>query len=191
MIALFDPRGIPTSDYKQRYPELGRIDEYRPLSSNELVFVWWFANPTSPLMKKPLSEEERAMEALHRSGLHKHLSEDKQHKYLAIRFPETVHAAVQRTLKFNLDIRQQANDLLIGIFENYKELRDKNKFKDNEGNLDYGAYVTSSSKAAAALPGLVKQIEEGYGITYTDGEDEVDNASSLLRTYVDNTRSSQ
>ena len=56
MIALFDPRGIPTSDYKQRYPELGRIDEYRPLSSNELVFVWWFANPTSPLMKKPLSE---------------------------------------------------------------------------------------------------------------------------------------
>lgn len=56
------------------------------------------------------------------------------------------------TLKFNLDIRQQANGLLIGIFENYKELKDKSKFKDNEGNLDYGAYVTSSSKAAAALP---------------------------------------
>lgn len=193
MIALFDPRGIPTGDYKQRYPELGRIDEYRSLSSIQLVFVWWFANPTSPLLQKPISEEERSEEALKRCGLYNALSKEDRIRYISLRFPEAVNTAIQHTLKLRPDIRQEANELLENVFKNYKDLSNINKFKDAEGGVDYSAYITTATKASANLPGLIKQIEEGYGITTVsaDMEDESEAANHMLRNYADTKRTGQ
>jgi len=47
VIIVFSPEGISVDEYRKKYPELETIQEFKPLKSRELVFVWYFSNPTS------------------------------------------------------------------------------------------------------------------------------------------------
>jgi hypothetical protein len=67
-ITLFDPTGIKPDDYRHKYPELDRASEFAELPARALIFVWFYANPTSPLVLDIQDEYERVKEALKKSG---------------------------------------------------------------------------------------------------------------------------
>ena len=48
-IRLFDPTGLRPVDYKATYPEMKRIKEFESIPGTQLIFIWYFANATSPL----------------------------------------------------------------------------------------------------------------------------------------------
>ena len=67
-ITIFDPRGIKPDDYRHRFPELERETSFDGLSSRQLIFTWWYANQSSPLVLEEHDNYERVKEALTRSG---------------------------------------------------------------------------------------------------------------------------
>lgn len=190
-LTLFDPRGINPTDYKAKYPELQQIREYKDLSYTHLIFVWWYANPTSPLVIREVDPEVRVRVAVDRSGLDKKISKADLTKYLSLNFPEDITEAFNRSHKLMLSTRVQARELMMAIFDNYSQIKDIQNFtetdKDGNGLVDYTKYITTSTKIADVMPLLIQRIEEGFGVVDEDGiiGADADSADDLLRVYLE------
>jgi len=188
-LTLFDPRGLDPTAYKDKYPELGDIAEYRELTYIQLIFIWWYANPSCPLVERDVPPEQRVLIALERSGMGRKLSGKELAKYKSLQFPDAINDAVVRTHKFMVGLRVSARDMFISIFENYKKIQDVDNFT-HDNVVDYAEYLKISTQAVNALPTLVKRIEEGMGIVDTDGivGADADSADEYLTIYTDQKR---
>jgi hypothetical protein len=198
-LTLFDPRGIDPTNYKASYPELDRIKEYQELSYAHLIFVWWYANPTSPLVIRNIHTDVRVKVAIDRSGVDKKVSKSELSKYLSLNFPENVTDAINRSHKFIVGNRVLARETMMAIFDNYQTIKDITNFTetktDKEGNvvsseIDYAKYLTVSTKISEAMPDLIRKIEEGFGIVDEDGiiGADADSADDLLGVYLEQKR---
>lgn len=168
MITIFDPRGIDPAKYKKTYPELGKIEEFRPLNGKEMQFIWFFANKTSPFITTNVPPEARVELALKRSGMLEDLPEKVLSNYQDLIFPEHLNVAIKKMAEFNPEVRNSANAILIEMFKNMNEMKDLKNFKDKEGNYDMTAYANAVKNTSITLSSLVRQIEEGFGVKDVD-----------------------
>lgn len=183
-IRIFDPTGIKAEDYRFKYPELDRTPEFSELSPRALIFVWWYANPTSDLVLNIHDPYERAEEALKKAQFNP--SKAEKDKILKLQFDSNMAVAVKRMEAFDPGARFKSYMMVRNIFVHYNDIIQRGpeayqiveikKGKDGEetGNVtytDYKRYVDVSAKIAEELPGLLKKIEEGFGVLNLAGDE--------------------
>lgn len=184
MHRLFDPEGIRPEDYKGSYPELSKIAEFSRLNTRQILFVWWYSNPTSPLVLTVTDNRMRVEQALEKSGYNPGSA---RKGYLDLKFPENISFAIERMLKFDVPNRVKAYNMINKIFVQFESIVDnKDQFADEKQEVDEDGtvtitkefdakkYVDTAAKVAESLPKLINMIEEGFGIKETSKDDEED-----------------
>ena len=175
---LFGPTN--EKDLKRQHPELLNVEEFKKLSVGELLFVWWYSNPTSPLVRNDnLSEKHRSAEAYLKAFKS---SPDEQRKidYASLNFPDRVKMAIDRMMKYAPGVRIRSKLMIEEILTNFEKMVKVNMDEfvtiDDDGNkvinwTGRNSYINSASKISETLPQLIKQVEEGFGVTESKGSE--------------------
>lgn len=171
-------------DLRRQYPELLSIEEFKKLSVSELLFVWWYANPTSPLVRdENIADKFRAVEAF-KKAFKKNLDEQRKTDYYSLNFPDKVKLAVDRMMNYSPTARIKSKMIIEEIFDNYQkmvkvdmsefvtvEIGDDGKESKTINWAGRNSYINSTAKISETLPQLIRQLEEGFGITESKGEE--------------------
>lgn len=169
-LSMFYPK--TRKGLKDDYPELSKIEAFKTLNKNDLLFVWYYACKASPFYR----EEELSIRAK-KSVIESYgeiAGEKMCRAYSAGNFPEKIRIAIPEMGKFQIGPRIKAKLMVEKIMNNYSELIDINvetEFKDKEGEEDWTkkkAYIDSCAKISAALPTLIIQSEGSFGVTEKD-----------------------
>jgi hypothetical protein len=171
-LKLFEPKGI---DLRLDYPELSDIPEFMDLESpSDLLFVWWYANRTSPIIK--LERQQRWLEAAKKAyGVHG-IERGEVKKMMEGKVPEKIKMAIEVMTKFNPHIRlrakfadQAAYDEIIEMI-NISELDKATIMADADLMTKRTNFLFSAN---SKLPDMVARIERGYSVTLKNkkGED--------------------
>lgn len=181
-VRIFDPTGIKPEDYRHRYPELERTDEFSRLSPKQLIFVWWYANATSDLVLYVNDEYDRVKEALIKSGYTP--SKTEREAMLDLRFNSDIAVAIKKMSNYDPGARFKAFLMIKKIYDQYQSIIDmgisafevemttgKGDDKVTTKETDYKKYVDVTSKIAEAMPGLLAKMEEGFAIVTISGDE--------------------
>ena len=181
-IRIFDPAGIKPEDYRHRYPELDRTPEFEGLVPRALIFIWWFANPTSDLVLYMPDDYERVLEALKRSGFNPGKVE--RERILDLRFDSAMAVAIKKMASYDPGARFKAFMMVKKIYDQYQTIIDmgptafttktstgKGDDKVETEEVDYKRYVDVSAKIAEEMPGLLHKLEEGFAIVNVEGDE--------------------
>ena len=170
MRKIFDPYKVRPADYRSRYPELKRIKEFEPLTAVQLITIWWYANPTSELVTSMEDDKTRIEESLKRAGYmpDRTLKAD----LLKVNFDEKWAEAIHRMAIVEPGIREKARSMIEKLIMNYEDMCDPDQYKDKDNIPDIKKFVDATTKIAQELPGLITKMEEGFGVTNRDEDDE-------------------
>lgn len=177
-IRIFDPQGVKPEDYRNRYPELTRTAEFDNIPPKGLIFIWFYANQTSPLVLYTSDDYERAEEALKRSGFNPGKVE--RDRILKLQWDSAFAEAIKKMNSFDPGARYKAYCMIKNIFDHYEKLiaQGPGAFQTTEGEddkvityTDHKRYVDVSAKIADELPGLLTKLEEGFAIVTVTGEE--------------------
>ncbi len=166
-IILFGPQ--KGKQLKSLYPELAENPKFKNLNNEDLTFVWYFANQSSPI-KGDLPDSIRAKVAVAEAEMK---DADKKKKFIELEFNETMKAAIEEMKKYSPKTRALAMRILQTGFNNmYKMINvqvDDFKYKDDKGleKMDWTArsqYINSVKNTSEMLPGMLAQMETGFGI---------------------------
>ena len=157
-IKLFVPT---TKDLRQEYSELLSVPEFTQLTQKEMNFVWGFANKTSTFSAIK-NEKDRVLKCLH--YIADEISGKQVEDYSNLNFPLHISTAIERMSRFDPYLRTQAKNLTEVIFENIKKVvnQDPAEIKDMD---DKKKYIALSLDVLKSMPELIRQLENGYGIT--------------------------
>lgn len=165
---VFDPRLIGERSYKEFYPELKRIPEFKPLTNRMLKVVWFYCNSTSPFVKQGLSNYERINKAVESSDPNgDKISKAEKHRLISMEFTDEFVQACNRMTNMNYSARNEANSMLGNFMTNFSEiskLKPKD-FVDSKGVVDYEKYARTAGTIMGNLTNLIKMAEEGFGVT--------------------------
>lgn len=166
-ILLFGPKN--GKNLKKSYPELATQKEFKDLSNEDLLFAWYVGNPSSPI--------DPNLDIMFRnsSAAAVVFTKDSSRKanYAKGEYPDEVKIAIEKMSKYSPDARLVSKRMVQAMFQNFQKMVnvDPREFisTDKEGTVtpDWTAkkqYIDSCTKISEALPGLIKQIEEGFGI---------------------------
>jgi hypothetical protein len=183
MSNLFTPVG--KKDLRKLYPELSRIEEFKPLSPVEMLFVWYFASPSSPYRdpENKITDRERIEESV-ADSFGDNMDEEMMIKYRNNAFPEKIKLAIDRMKAFDMSVRDQAKRMVATILGNFSKMVevDEKSFEHNETSdkgktitvVDWqskNSYVSLCAKISDQLPLLIKQVEEGFGVVDEKGKE--------------------
>jgi len=193
-IRIFDPTSIKPEDYRHRYPELERTAEFAELHAKALIFVWWYANQTSPLVIYTHDDYERVSEALKRSGYNP--SKTEKDRLLSLQFDSQMATAIQKMASFDPGARFFAYKMIKNIYDHYQKIIDMGPeafevtTRQGKGDdaietkeTDYKRYVDVSAKISDELPGLLTKLEEGFAIVNIEGDEIVEDEASAMRDW--------
>jgi hypothetical protein len=193
-ITTFDPRGIKPDDYRHRFPELERTKEFDNLSSRQLIFIWWYANQSSPLVLEEHDNYERVKEAMTRSGFNPGKTE--KERILSLQFDSATAVAIQKMASFDPGARFKSYLMVKKIFDEYQRILDRGPeaFQESttkgEGDkavttteIDYKKYVDISAKITGELSALLAKLEEGFAVVNVSGEEVKEDESTALRDW--------
>jgi hypothetical protein len=193
-IRIFDPSGIKAEDYRHRYPALEREPCFDNLSAKALIFVWHYANQSSPLVLYTHDDYERVQEALKRSGFNP--SKTERERILSLQWDSQMAIAIRKMSEFDPGARFYAYRMIKKIYDQYQEIIDLGPkafiSKETTGKgedavtieqVDYKRYVDVSAKIADELPGLLTKLEEGFAIVNISGEEIKEDESTALRDW--------
>lgn len=182
---IFDPRVVEPENYFVRYPELKRMPELENLTSREAIFIWWYANPTSPLYEIR-DRSERVKKALEKSEYTP--SKNQVDRILELRFSDQMAQAIDRVSQLVPSVRLDAWRMANSIFSQYKKIieRGTDDYTEDEviddpekgqviyRTVDHKKYVEAVASVFKEMPTMLKTIEEGFGVVVTNTDDEED-----------------
>ena len=156
-------------DMKIEYPELAKEPAFDKLNTNELMFVWYYANRTSSYFTVKTGEIPKVKACIRKaySGVGNRLKEPEYRKYLEGNFPEKIKDAIVVMNEYNPSARVRARIAIENIFNNLVESLelDDGMRKAMESDIDEKKkYIDLSMKVSDSLPKVIEQLEEGYGI---------------------------
>lgn len=176
---LYGPRD--NEDLRKTYPELSDHAEFKKISKEELLFVWYISNKSSPIDPLWLESTKYATAA---SIAFKN-NPKKREDFANQQISEDVKVAMKKMATFNPKARAIAKRMIQSVFLNLQKIAnvDINNFvteeegKDGEKvkKIDWTArkqYVDMSQKISEMAPQLVKQMEEGFGIEIKKKDEE-------------------
>lgn len=167
-IILFGPKD--GKSLRKLYPEIAATKEFKELSGENLLFAWHIGNPSSPI---EFSIPETTRYTLAASICFPNDKIKRKQFSEMSNIPEDVKIAIDKMTKFSPDARLVSKRMVQTMFSNFQKMVnvDEKEFyvenKDGVIQPDWTAkkqYIDSCTKIAEALPGLIKQIEEGFGI---------------------------
>lgn len=174
-IILFGPR--TGKSLKKLYPELSEEKEFKAISDKDLLFAWYVGSKSSPI------DENLTQTIRYSTAAAIVFKEDleKRKMYSSFEIHDSVKEAIKKMETYSPEARWLAKRGVQTIMKNYLKLIEvdvENDFKyyDKDGHeqIDYTArnqYVNSTKTITEAFPVLIKQIEEGFGITEKKGEE--------------------
>jgi hypothetical protein len=169
-MVLFPPSG--RKDLRSIHPEMESIQAFKNISSEDLLFSWYYACASSPL--RHLDKMERIADSCKKAYPKK--SETKIEE-LTAGFPESIREAVRQWEMF--DIGSRARSQLLAehsIRMITKILQEEPKESlDTDGVRDYSKvkdWMAAQKVGHETLGSLVRQIENGgYGLKESSDED--------------------
>ena len=157
------------------YPELGQIDEFK-IRKHELLFVWYYACKVSPMFSHSShrSKREKIEACLKVSGYVP--SHDIKSKILEGNFPTRIAGAISRMEDFEPSVRIMAK---LDSMDKYLTLQKLTSldldeegnhatFKNKDEEINFTAkkqYMEMIIKFEEKKPGIISQIENGFGVT--------------------------
>lgn len=171
-ILLFGPKS--EKSLKKLHPELAREKEFKDLHPDDLLFSWYVGNPSSPI--DPDWDDYTRFSSAAQACFTKPDQKDKKKLYAAGKFNEEVKIAIEKMKKYSPDARMLSKRMVQAMFHNFQKMVDvdskefKTTDKDGKEGTDWTAkkqYIDSCTKISEALPGIIRQIEEGFGIEET------------------------
>lgn len=166
-IILFGPK--EGKSLKRLYPEIAEEPVFKGLPDEDILFVWYYKNPSSPIDPE-LADNLRAQAAAARAFPS---NPDKRKKFSALSFDDKIKLANERMSKYKPEARAMANRIVQNNFNNLLKMSsasvDSFKAKTEKGEevIDWDAwnkYTTSVARTSEILPTLLKQVEEGFGV---------------------------
>ncbi len=162
---------------KKMYPELDADPSFKGIEGADLLFAWYIGIPYSPV-----DQELPDMIRYKNAAYHCFQDGDKKHAFASGDFPEEIKFAIERFKKYSPEARAAAKNMVQKIFNNYAKIVDvdmdkaflvtkkigKGEDVEEITETDWTAkkqYVDSTKTISVTLPELLKQIEEGFGIT--------------------------
>lgn len=147
-------------DMKVEYPELATVKEFFTLRNQELAFVWYYSNRTSPFAIE--TDERRVISSLKESGMYQSLSENELNKYRELVFPEEINIAIKRMKQFNPSIRMRAKMMYEKALDNLEALIDADvRIMSLEEKKSYSVLIKNVNEI---LPDVVLKVEESFGV---------------------------
>ena len=168
--SIFYPNS--SRDLAMDYPELYENENFRKLNRAEKLFVWYWGCRASPFWDLE-DVDERLDKCIHHS-FGSTLDHVAKQRFMSGNFSEKIDKAIIFMNKFQLSPRVRASKLTEKILKNIEKLidveisEDSEEFKNKDGEADWSkkkAYIDSCEKATKILPDLIRQVEEGYGVT--------------------------
>ena len=164
----------PTDDYKKKYPELSRVQEFKELNDNDLSFAWYMGNQTSPFYK--MDNEKKLKESAKKvfgSG-------EKSDKYAKGEYDYKVSNAILKMATFIPSLREKANASASNIFDRIVEISNlqPHHFKNGD-TIDYKKQLDVYAEALNQLPKALKIAEEGFGVK--DGNSKTFNQNNVAK----------
>ena len=160
-IIVFD--ASTSKDLKIDYPELAEIEEFKLLQPNELKFIWYIANRTSPLFN--LSREEKVAKALSILFPRGYGRFQNIVKLSKGEFSPEILAAIERMTHFQTENRLKAMLLADYTFQQLQRLiyidESEMKLMDMEEKKKYSDLLMKVQKE---LPSVIKNLESGFGV---------------------------
>jgi len=166
-IFLFGPKN--GKSLKKSYPELASQKEFKELTNEDLLFAWYVGNPSSPI--------DPNLDIMFRNSSAATIvftkDSSKKLNYSKGEYSDEVKVAIDKMSKYSPDARLVSKRMVQAMFQNFQKMVNvnPNEFismdKDGNATQDWTAkkqYIDSCTKISEALPGLIKQIEEGFGI---------------------------
>jgi len=157
------------------YPELEKIDVFRSMNKQELLFAWYFGCRSSPFERE--EDIKIKVEKCLVESYGERLSETLKGKYIAGNFPDKLREGIAQMQKFQIGPRVRSKMMVEKIMSNYAKLIEidvKTEFLNKDKEEDWTkkkAYIDSCAKISATLPILINQSEGGFGIIEKeDGE---------------------
>jgi hypothetical protein len=180
---LFGPKN--EKDLKRQYPELANTPEYDKLTAGELLFIWWYANPTSPLITDDNVPDKIRVGLAYEEAFKSHPNQDRKDKFLSFDFPDRIRLAIDKMKSYNPSARIRSQMIVNKILQNFEAMVnvDTDDFvtesTDEKGKIvkeiNFTArnnYVNSCSKISETLPRLIEQVEQGFGVTESKSGEE-------------------
>lgn len=180
-VVLFGPQ--TGKDLRRQYPELAAVPEFKKLTLQEMLFVWHYANPSSPLASENNDRTRRS--SAYRAAFRDH-EPAREEKYNAGNFSDTVKAAIEKMRKYDVSVRMRARRMVEKMLENFEvlikvdvELDFVKTSTSKEGivtkEVDFSgrnSYINSCSKITETLPALIKQMEDGFGLSESENAED-------------------
>lgn len=177
-IVLFGPK--TGKSLLRTYPDLAKDSVFKDLSSDDLLFAWYIGIPDSPV------DHDWQDMARYKSAATRCFSsnKEKKDKYSVGSIPEEVKAAIEKFKLFSPEARMSAKKMVQTIFSKFEQMVNvdvendftvirtigKGEDKEEVKEVDWTAkkqYIDSMAKISETLPSLIKQVEEGFGVTET------------------------
>lgn len=174
---LFRPH---KGDIRTEYPELNEYEEFRDLTRHQILFVWYYGNPTSEF-----SDLEEGSEKIGKCIFKSYgnsFPERIKPKWLAGNFPTEIKDALIVMGNFMPGYRHMAKVTLEKSFRNLEKMLKKEPAEIEEMSVeDQQKYMRMVFSASKELPDLLKRLEQGFGVqTITKKAKDKDAGRSLL-----------
>ena len=166
------------------YPELAKIEIFKKLGKEDMLFVWYMGCKSSPFYNEEIPRKKRE-KCMTEAYSHQALQRNKE-KFLAGDFPEKIRLAIHEMTRFEVGPRMRAKKMVETIMGNYEGLIDidiKKEFITEKGEVDWSkkkAYIDACSTVSRALPTLISQAEGGFSLSETEDGKEIDLSSEDL-----------
>lgn len=163
-VVIFEPTDKHQLD---EYPELADYEEFKSLTREELRFVWFFSNQTSPFYE--LDPQQTKISKCYDSAWGRLGRETDKIKYLSGNFPSSIISGMNRMRMFNPNKRARALAMTEKVFDDYEKIIETFKPKPGEDGKPVTLekmkdYVDLTTKIVKELQNMVDQFEGKFGV---------------------------
>lgn len=164
------------------YPDLNEYKEFKDLTKEELNFVWYVGNPSSPLNGGGILDEK----IKYKSAASRCIRDsEKKKRFGEGDMPSSIREAIAKMQTFSPEARAIAKQVATTAFHNLQSMVDiniesdfkilrnitsgtgKDKVVEQVEEMDWAGrkqYIDTVAKISDLLPSLLKQVEHGFGI---------------------------
>jgi len=151
--------------YKSQYREFSIYDEFKDLTEEELRFVYFYANETSPYVQKIPKDEKKRCQQVTEVVYGDTLDDMERDRWNKGVFPQHIQAAIERMRHVSVEIRLKAKILVRQVFENLSRLLMLDKAVEDAMDTDEKKkYSDFALKVGKEMPDLVDILEYGFAI---------------------------
>ena len=157
--------------YKDEYPELKEVDEFKEIPDKQLKVVWYYANRTSPFfnIKQDKRRWDRSVSAVYP------IEDDAGLKMVRSgHTKKEIMKAIKRMKDFRPTIRYEAKVVLDTMFTKMKSIVQQNNVDLEQLTMaERKAYIEMCLKFTNELPAFIESVERGFAVKVEEVKQQV------------------